>query len=367
MKYNRNNTKRMQALLVVLVWLLLFAIPVLFSDASGQLDWPHILKIWKEYSMLLVVFMINRFVLMPLLFFRDKKTIYFISIACVILMFTMALFFLQQIDRPQVLHDEKPPRSVEMSMQPDGPPHPRVGPPDRPAPGRPVPPFANMLIMSVLLVGFDSGLMFFSKWMVSKQNLLKAEKKSIENKMAFLKNQISPHFFMNTLNNIHALVDIDTEETKDAIIKLSHMMDYMLYESQAKKIPLKKEIEFIRSYVELMKLRVSDEVDLRFSAPEILPPVKIPPLLVISFIENAFKYGVSYQNPSFIHILVEVKESMVVFKIENQVHNLKNENTNSGIGIENTSERLQLLYGNQYELIIDEKDEVFKVNLAIPI
>ena len=358
-KFLKYNLERVQLLLVVLVWLLLFAVPILFGESTDRINWDHIFNIWKEYSILLLIFLINRFILMPSLFFKKKWNAYFLSIIGIIALFSGLFFFLY--------HSGQPAPDLGAHMPPAGGNHPDFGPPMRPGPREFIPPFANLIIMSVLLIGFDSGLMFFSKWMVSEQKKLKAERESIANKMAFLQNQISPHFFMNTLNNIHALVDIDTEKAKDAIIKLSQMMDYMLYESQSQGLSLKKEIEFTESYVELMKLRITDDVDLKMEVPEILPKVKIPPLLTISFIENAFKYGISYERPSFIHINVNVSDNRFIFSIQNRIHPENKQNKNSGIGIENTKKRLELLFGNTYVLNIDKKDDIFKVHLTIPI
>jgi hypothetical protein len=355
----KNNIERVQLLLVVLVWLLLFAIPILFGESTDQINWHHIFKIWKEYSILFIIFLVNRYILMPYLFLKEQQISYFISITGIIILFSTLLFILQYTDRPA--------QPLDITLLPAGESQQPLGPPEEHGPREFIPPYANLLIMSVLLIGFDSGLIFFSKWMVSKQNKLKAERESIANKMAFLKNQISPHFFMNTLNNIHALIDIDTEEAKDAIIKLSQMMDYMLYESQSQGISLKQEMDFTRSYVELMKLRITDKVDLKLEIPETLPQVKIPPLLTISFIENAFKYGVSYQSPSFIHIAVNVSPNRFVFMVENRIHQDIKQSKNSGIGIENTRKRLELLFGNNYELHIDKHDDIFKVNLVFPI
>ena len=358
-KFLKHNFERFQLLLVVLVWLLLFAVPIFFGESPDRINWDHIFNIWKEYSILLLIFLINRFILMPYLFFKNKWNAYFISIIGIIALFSGLFFFLY--------HSGQPARAIDLPMPQAGGNHPAFGPPMGPGPREFIPPFANLVIMSVLLIGFDSGLMFFSKWMVSEQNKLKAERESIANKMAFLQNQVSPHFFMNTLNNIHALVDIDTEEAKAAIIKLSQMMDYMLYESQSQGISLKKEMEFIESYVELMKLRITDDIDLKMEIPEDLPKVKIPPLLTISFIENAFKYGVSYERPSFIHIKMNISDNRFIFNVQNRIHPEIKQNKNSGIGIENTIKRLELLFGNAYKLKIDKKDDIFKVNLTIPI
>lgn len=358
-KFYKNNIEYVQLLLVVLVWLLLFAIPVLFGDSSSQINWHHIIKIWEEYGILLIIFLINRFVFMPYLFLREKRIAYFISIVGMIIIFSGVMFIFHHATQVNQPFDMPPPL--------DGDTLPDFMPPMRHGPREFILPSGNLIIMSVLLIGFDSGLIFFSKWMVSEQNKLKAERESIANKMAFLQNQVSPHFFMNTLNNIHALVDIDTEEAKAAIIKLSQMMDYMLYESQSSYISLKQEMEFIKSYVELMKLRITDEIELVLDIPEKLPSIKIPPLLTISFIENAFKYGISYELASFIHIKFRVTERELNFSIANRIHPDRKPWKNSGIGIENTQKRLELLFGNNYGLSISNNHDIFTVNLSIPI
>lgn len=145
------------------------------------------------------------------------------------------------------------------------------------------------------------------------------------------------------------------------------MMDYMLYESQSQGVSLKQEMDLTKSYVELMMLRVTDDVDLQLEIPDSLPQVKIPPLLTISFIENAFKYGISYQRPSFIHININVIDNQFIFQVKNRIHQEIKQNKNSSIGIENTRKRLELLFGTNYELNIDEHDDVFKVNLSYPL
>ena len=355
-----NRIGQVQLVLTLLVWVLIFTVPVLFGNFSDGINWQHIFKIWKEYCILFVIFLINRFYLMPRFFLKGERTFYFLSIIGLIILFSLIVYFMQNnVAAEPSLKPHNPPPGF-------APPGHRHHPPMR-IPKEFVPPYANLIIMSILLIGFDSGLLFFSKWMQSEQNKLKAEKESIKNKMAFLQNQVSPHFFMNTLNNIHALVDIDTEEAKNSIIKLSQMMDYMLYESQSASISLMQEMEFIKSYVDLMKLRFTDDVDIILDIPDTLPLVKIPPLLTISFIENTFKYGVSYQAPSFIHIFINADEESFTFRAVNSNHPKKEIKRNSGIGIENTRKRLELLYGENYNLSIKSHNDKFEVDLTIPL
>jgi LytS/YehU family sensor histidine kinase len=184
--------------------------------------------------------------------------------------------------------------------------------------------------------------------------------------MAFLKNQVSPHFFMNTLNNIHALIDIDAEEAKDSIIKLSKLMRHLLYDSEEKLTPIKKEVEFIQSYIELMRLRFTDKVNIVVDIPEDIPDKSIPPLLFTSLLENAFKHGISYNQISFVKIVMSFSENRLNFIIENSNHPRDRE-ASSGIGIENTRKRLSLLYKDNFDLEILEEKEIYKVNLSIPL
>ncbi|MGQ1891504.1 sensor histidine kinase [Thermophagus sp. OGC60D27] len=360
-KKTGNKEGSLPLLLTAAVWLLMFVIPLLFGDFTNGIKWDHILKIWKEYSVLFLIFLVNRFALMPRLFFKGRRTLYFVSILGIILISSALLYWVQ-------IHPHHP--ELLPLMDPPGPgPEAFRQPSPLPMPREFIPPYANLFIMSILFIGFDSGILFFSKWMHAEQNKLKAEKESIENKMAFLQNQISPHFFMNTLNNIHALIDIDTEEAKEAVIKLSKMMDYMLYESQTAKISLQKEMDFINSYVDLMKLRFTDDVEIMVNQPKVVPPVKIPPLLTISFIENAFKYGISYESHSFIHIDIETDDKQLSFSVKNSTHPHTAKKRSSGIGIANARNRLDLIYGKDYRLSIrnDEKDHSFNVDLKIPL
>jgi LytS/YehU family sensor histidine kinase len=216
------------------------------------------------------------------------------------------------------------------------------------------------------MVGFDAGLQISMRWANLEQEKVNLKKESVENQLAFLKNQISPHFFMNTLNNIHALVDIDSEESKKAIIKLSNLMRHLLYDSEGKNTLISKEINFIKSYVELMKLRFSNKVKINIKIPSEIPNKTIPPLLFTSLLENAFKHGISYNKDSFINILMNFNEDQLQFSIENSNHPKKDGNA-SGIGIENTKKRLSLLFKENFYFNISENKNTYKVNLNIPL
>ena len=175
---------------------------------------------------------------------------------------------------------------------------------------------------------------------------------------------------MNTLNNIHALVDIDPEQAKETIVELSKMMRYVLYEGNKQRVPLGRELEFIRHYVSLMQLRYTDKVSITLDLPAEVPDRQMPPLLLITFIENAFKHGVSYQKPSFIDVKVTVDDGQLLFNCLNSKTGGQPEIDNEkqgGVGLANVRKRLELLYGHRYTLHINETPDTYHVELKFPL
>ncbi|UMB53190.1 histidine kinase [Lutibacter sp. A64] len=361
------NFASFEPFIIIAFWALLFASPLLFGRYEKQIEWDQVFKVWINYLPLLALFLVNRFILLPKLFFKSKKLLYFVVTSLVILIIATGIY---SFDKNNDIPNLEPP---VMELQKGNPPPIRQGR-DLPPPKnlrlgnspRPIPLYANFLILAVLLVGFDAGLQISMRWANLEQEKFKIQKESVENQLAFLRNQISPHFFMNTLNNIHALVDIDTEESKNAIIKLSNLMRHLLYDSEGKSTSIKKEIEFIESYIELMKLRFSSKVKINVEIPSEIPDKSIPPLLFTSLLENAFKHGVSYNKDSFINILMRFTEDKLQFEIENSNHPKKDDEA-SGIGVENTKKRLALLFKDNFDFKISETKEVYKVNLSIPL
>lgn len=171
---------------------------------------------------------------------------------------------------------------------------------------------------------------------------------------------------MNTLNNIHALIDINSEMAKETVLELSKMMRYILYESSLASVPLGKEILFLNNYVELMKIRYTEKVNICVSLPREIPKAQVPPLLLISFLENAFKHGISYQQASFIHLSIEIQPKELHCLISNSNY-YKLKEQHKGIGLENVKKRLHLLYNDNYTLHIENRNDEYRVLLIIPI
>ena len=251
-----NHLKYLEPTISVIFWLLLFASPLLFGNFDDGINWTHVFNLWMSFVPYLFLFLLNRFVFLPYLFFQSRRWNYFISNIVAILIVAMGVHFY----RTRVLEPEFRERRRELRAPgPEGPPvHRENRPPPQgkgrpvPAPGqapRMLPPLVSFMVVSALIIGFDTGLVLSVKWARSEQKRIRMEKENVENQLAFLRNQVSPHFFMNTLNNIHALIDIDTGEAKESIIKLSKMMRHLLYDTEEELIPLHKEVEFNRQYV----------------------------------------------------------------------------------------------------------------------
>ncbi len=260
--------------------------------------------------------------LVPRLLFKKKTTNYFVALIGLIAAFTIASFFfagkpLNNQVQSGIHPQEMPPPPHARAMHA---PPPEMNNPDNQGP---IPPFANLLIFSVLLIGFDTGLMLSFRLAKAEKARAKLEKENSESQLAFLRNQMSPHFFMNTLNNIHSLIDFNTDEAKESIIRLSKLMRHLLYDSEVESIPIQKEMDFIRNYIDLMSLRYSDKVKITYSIPDQLPDKSIPPLLFTSYVENAFKHGVSYEHSSYIFLLPQIclllKLQTVIFQMLNMM------------------------------------------------
>ena len=232
--------------------------------------------------------------------------------------------------------------------------------------GRPLKPEVMKLIMGVLLIGADLGIFFYVESRRKERRMKELQAENLSQRLESLRYQINPHFFMNTLNNIHALVDIDPEKAKESIEEFSKMMRILLYEGDAPTISLTKELDFIEHFISLMRLRYpEDTVHIETIFPEDRSGVSVPPLVMASFVENSFKHGVSYSSESFVRVKVERQEDKVVFLCSNSVHPSEGDERH-GVGLENIKKRMALLYGNSYTLSIDETDGRYEVMMAIP-
>ncbi len=386
--------KKTEIILYVVLWAILFAAPVLSmyigdiftsssvegaSVASDVSSWQGVFNAWGLLSMFFVTFAIHNFVIAPLLVYRNRKWAYGI---CVIVLFACFAMY-QMLGRPH-----RPEPMGERGIRPN-----MEKPMEKPDEGMKVPPMDEMrpepmekpdfhhepprvfggqdsvaFIIMTLLLGLNIGTKYFFKSLDDRKRMKELERENLNRQLEYLKYQINPHFFMNTLNNIHALVDIDPEQAKYTIEVLSKLMRYVLYEGNKTMAPLSKELDFIRHYVDLMRIRYTDKVHISISLPETVTDVQVPSLLFTTFVENAFKHGVSYQKESFIEVVVSVDEES--HEIAFLCHNSKkpaSEDKHGGVGLQNAIKRLQLIYGKDgYELNIDDQKDEYWMVLRLP-
>lgn len=306
----------------------------------------------------LVLVLVHHFLLAPLI--RKKLPLYIGLTVALLVLFGIWCF--SPLSRPQ----GAPPFPEEAEMMPPPLPGPDGRGPGDPGRRGPMNPETSRLIMGILLVGVDLGVYFYIDSRRKERRMKELEAENTKQRLESLRYQINPHFLMNTLNNIHALVDIDPEKAKESIEEFSKMMRILLYEGESPTIPLAKELDFIEHFISLMRLRYPEEaVRIETLFPENRSGVAVPPLVMASFVENAFKHGVSYSEDSFIRVKVELQDGKVVFHCSNSSHPADGDERH-GIGLENIKKRLALLYGNVYTLSIDEDGGRYDVLLAVP-
>lgn len=227
-----------------------------------------------------------------------------------------------------------------------------------------------MMLGELYVITFASSIKLTIDWLRETGRVAKLEKEQLETELRLLRAQISPHFFFNTLNNIYALSLEKSDKTPDTIIKLSDLMRYVLYETRDKDQSLKKELVFIQNYLDLEKIRYNENLNLKFEVTGDPKGKKIAPLLLVQFIENAFKHGANKSIGKVkIDIRATIEEKFLYFRISNtkpKNQAMSTKKQSGGIGLSNVEKRLKLRYGeHEYRLdIFDESDE-YIVNLKL--
>jgi len=358
-------------LLFGVIWLGIFSIPFFNQWGYSSLDWQKLLSEWLRIFGFFLIFAINISVLIPKYLITQKYKSYILSAILLIAGMTVAGILLNALLFPTPL--AMPPMDLGSGI------------PMELGSGMPAPigyklsrksdydSFSLLVVANVtisfLIVGSSSTFKVIGQWLIADDRRKDLEKEQLKSELAFLRHQVSPHFFMNTLNNIHSLIDINAEDAKGAVIRLSTMMRYLLYDTAHGNTSLAKEIGFIESYISLMKLRFSEHVTITLDIPKKIPEIQMPPMLFISLLENAFKHGVSYQNESFVLFSLDINENRLNCIIKNSKNGKIKDSGNmySGIGLTNIKKSLELLFGKNYQFNIAEKENEFHVFLSVPI
>lgn len=367
---------RKEHIIYTLMWIALYLSPLMsiYMRMSGNphidFSWDEILNAWKFNTVWLVLFAIHNFLLAPLLIIKRRTWLY-TALAVALLVATM---FTLSVIRPSDSRMRHAPQRSEccehdcmnaemMASKQQPPPMRGGGPLVMFGPGEVVIFFGGLLLM-----GMNLGVKLYFRSQEDADILSQIEKHALERQLQYLKYQVNPHFFMNTLNNIHALVDIDPERAKTSIVELSKLMRYVLYEGNNKLTSLSREVQFLNNYVRLMSMRYSDNVRISLDVPEILPDSMLPPLLLVIFVENAFKHGISYRTKSFVEISLKPQADRLLFNCRNsRQQKPQDENMKGGVGLSNVRRRLDLLFPGNYTLDIKEKEDTYTVYLDIPL
>lgn len=224
------------------------------------------------------------------------------------------------------------------------------------------------MITCLYTIGLATGVKFVKDTLINQQLQKEREKHYLETELKFLRTQIQPHFFFNTLNNIYSLTLKKSDEAPDVILKLSDLMSYMLYESTAPLVPLTKEIDYLRNYLDVEQLRFGSRLTISFSIEGLTSGVQIPPMILILFLENCFKHGVKNNiSAILITIRLKVEKDYLLFHVENPAPGEEKDTALKGIGLKNVRRRLDLLYGDRHVLDIREENKLFLVTLKMPL
>ena len=329
-----SRTHLVEAMIHIIGWGIVIAFPFIMMTRSGfDISLGNYLRHGSIVPLsFLIVFYVNYFLLIPRYLFNGHTKQYLLLNVLLILGITVCGQVLQDLIR----HYNQPLPAAE--------PHKPMGPPRWVFLSR------DMFSM-VLTVGLSVAIRLTGRWAQIEAERKEAERTRTEAELTNLRNQLNPHFLLNTLNNIYALIAFDSDKAQTAVQELSRLLRHMLYENRQNSVLLTKELDFIRNYIELMRIRLSAHVTLetRF---DIHPDshTEIAPLIFISLIENAFKHGISPTEPSYIHICFSEANDSVCCDIRNSYHpKSETDKSGSGIGLEQVRKRLELTYPGRYE------------------
>jgi len=322
-----------------LIWLALLLVPVIFDESPmARSFW--LLRFGPMIFFLAAFFYFNSFVLIPKLLLPGKILPFILSLlACIgiiVLVNILAAYLFQVFSGHR--HHRFYPQII-------------LGP----------------VFFSVVTFALSTSFKITSEWFRNEKIKKEMENEKLTSELAFLKSQVNPHFLFNILNNICSLARKKSDDTENAIIKLSQIMRYMLYESKDEKVSLEKEIEYLQNYIELQRMRISEKVNIMFTIEGNPDSLMIEPMLLIPFVENAFKHGISYLEDCTINILLKIDPAKLLFIVENSIIKKGTDeiHTESGIGLKNVLRRLELLYPAKHEINIEENEMKYRVHLII--
>ena len=346
---NQYISQKSENVIYLLLWVMVL-MGTLFSVRSNGdgANWTRILLEGIRLSPFLIVFFVNNTILSPYLLLK-KKLLYYLLAVTILIIVVVTLspyirYFINWVY--ENLDAERVQRRFFRSRSSFS---------------------GEKAIMAILVVGVNNTIKLLIQRQEEETRHEEQSKLLLQTELSFLRNQISPHFFMNTLNNIHALIAIDPDKAGKSVIQLSALMRHMLSEANSERASIKDEFEFLNSYINLMRLRFSKRVciDVAFDVED--NERLIPSFLFVSIVENAFKYGVDYSKPSLIKISASIVADRLVFNCQNSKSDQSVVEQTTGLGLDNLRKQLDLLYKADYTLAILDENDQFCVELEIPL
>jgi len=365
-------------------WLVFLGFPLLFMNRtqdSSSSTYFIILSpwYWLFCATYIVLFYLNAWYLVPQFVFKKRYVIY----GGMVLLLLVCVYFLRPFDnlldhnlrqspRPKAMLGALPADTLSLDGKSlyFGPlPHQDMRMQDPLF--KPVTTHASLnidmvgLFIFIMIMGLSIAVSTVEKWQVTEQKMIKAEAEKAHAELSFLKAQINPHFLFNTLNNIYALSVTDSKNTSASIMKLSNIMRYVTDEVVEDLVSLQSEVDCINDYIDLQRLRLGKKTILNFEVTGAISNQRIAPLVLMTFIENVFKYGISKHEVAKINMKLDIDGSKLNFFCQNTIFDNGSSGKRKGIGIANTRQRLNHIYPGRHKLEITKEDDLFTVNLEI--
>ncbi|MFD0795183.1 sensor histidine kinase [Mucilaginibacter litoreus] len=325
----------------VITWICFIAFFASIARYSGKMTTKAVLVIFVLYGAINIsCFYLNFLVLIPRFLNKKKYKLFALSIIITLITFGLAKYGVGLMFKSIILMRTK---------------------------GQVIPfckYFVNTLFISTIFLFLSTVLKFTIDWFLNERIQRDLENQRLSAELSFLKSQINPHFLFNSLNSIYSLAYQKSDTTPEAILKLSEIMRYMLYECNDNKVDLSKEIQYLQNYIDLQKIRFGNKAFIDFEITGEVTNQQIAPLLLVSFIENAFKHGVANDPQSPIILKINTIDGRFYFFTQNKKHTL-NRDTAGGIGLPNVRRRLDLLYPDKYKLEIRDEVDTYTCQLSL--
>jgi hypothetical protein len=340
LKYLKNNKR---VLIHIAVWATFIGLNFLQLYLSKQ-------KLYQFFFTMafgsLAVFYLNYLYLVPRFLLKKKTTTYLVHIVLLITVpfIVIEVFFAEPFPGIMIKNDE----DVAFHLKP-------------PTPLK----FVGPILFNLTVVIIGTAIRVYSEWVKNENKKREIEIQKSNAELHFLKTQLNPHFLFNSLNSIYSLTNKKSNDAPEAVITLSELMRYMLYQTDNEFVLLKDELEYIQNYLKLQRLRIANNENVTLNIRGSITDQKIKPLLLISFIENAFKYGTDFKGNTEVKIAIHIEDLRLQFECTNIIGNKNTDYKNSGIGLSNTKERLDLLYPDKHELTVNSDNGKFEVHLIL--